>query len=70
MQSVSSEVTREPVITSKNVVALTVVGCGALCFMTLAGLTVYSINKTGGTEALSGMAQVVSAFSWLQGSLG
>ncbi|TFV92598.1 hypothetical protein E4P40_02420 [Blastococcus sp. CT_GayMR20] len=67
MQSVSSEVTRERVITSKNVVALTVVVGG---FMTLAGLTVYSINKTGGTEALSGMAQVVSAFSWLQGSLG
>lgn len=70
MQSVSSAVTREPVITSNNVVRLTAVVSCSLCFVTLAGVTVYAIKKTGGTEVLSGMAQVVSAISGLQASLG
>ena len=70
MQSVSPAVALVPVINSTNVVSLTIVVGGTLCFMSLAALTAYSINKTGGTEALSGLAQVVSAFSWLQGSLG
>ncbi len=70
MQSVPSAVTREPVITSKNVVSLTLVVGGALCFVTLAGVTVYAIQKPGGSEALRGMAQVVGAFGGLQASLG
>ena len=70
MQSVSPAVTLEPVINSKNVVSLTVVVGGTLCFMSLAALTAYSINKTGGTEALSGMAQVGNAFSWLKRGVG
>ena len=60
MQSISSAGSREPVITSRNVVPLSLGVTGLLC---VTALSFYAINKTGSTDALSGLAPIGFAFT-------
>lgn len=65
MQSLSPVTAHQQVITSENVVPLVL---GVTITLCATGLITYAVKKTGSTEALTALAPVVGAFSWMLGT--